>query len=92
MCHYVASNKLHGYGYSYGYGYGYGLQLFCLVIQENRMREKLRLQWESKQKSIKEEEVKLGACFFLSLYEPSRAKNLSFLNDPLKIFFYLHKG
>ena len=50
------------------------------------MREKLRLQWESKQKSIKEEEVKLGACFFLSLYEPSRAKNLSFLNVPFKIF------
>ena len=28
-----------------------------LMIQENRLREELRQQWESKQKQIKEEEV-----------------------------------
>ena len=27
------------------------------MIQENRLREELRQQWESKQKQIKEEEV-----------------------------------
>ena len=30
---------------------------------------------------------KIGSLIFLSLCEPSRAKNLSFLNDPLRIFF-----